>query len=304
MSTGNNKDETLVSKKRKRHLTGYIHPNKPEIKRFDFFTGGYSDTGQFRIINSQEFVPTIAPFNPPANGHGSWELIKMGNPSQGPLSYDRIGMKYFLKYIKFKGHISINVVLPFTIRYKLVLIKSDHVLNTIDDLMGRCFTNFEPMSTTINQYEAREQFCRHNFYKTMKWATGCAESRTSFLTVSSGTLTPPAYIDRPTKTSTLGSQPSWAYTVPDMLRFGLQADEDSVLNQTAYLPINVSCQVNDNVEVNVTHFYLLLMTDHGIGTSMPSWSSSSGANFYRANISYAAAVARFNFFGVCYFSDL
>lgn len=302
MSTGNNKEETLVTKKRKRVLHGYIHPNKPEIKRCDFFTGGQSDQGQYRMLDSKEFLATYDPTDKTANQVGCWTLVTMNDPYQGTASYQRIGMKYFLKYIKFKGHISVNIACPFTIRYKLLLIKSDRVFNGVADLMAACFSNYEPMQGYSDSFMSIEQYCRHNFYKTFKWSTGCAETRTSIMVVHSGTLTPPEYSPKPTKSSTLGSNPSYTYTMPDILRFGVGSGIE--LNQACYLPINVSVQVNDNVEVGVTKFYLMLCTDHGIGVAFPTYSQAGGQLYYRASSIADYAVARFNFFGISYFIDL
>lgn len=302
MSTGNNKDSTIVSKKRKRVLNGYLHPNKPEIKKFDFFDGGVAEQGQYRMHIAREFVPTLIPFQPPSGSWGCYELVEMGTPSQGTSSYNRVGQKFFLKYIKFKGHISIHISLPFTIRYKLILIKSDRAFTKVDDFFGTCYSNYQYLSTTAPDYAERESYCRHNFYKTFKWATGLAETRTSVMVVSSGTLSPVDYIQRPTKSSTLGQQPSWTYTVPDLLRLGSSEDSQE-FQQCSYMPLNVSVQVNDNVVVGLTHFYLMLMTDHGIGVTYPYYSSGA-QNYYRANSTYSNSVARFNFFGTCYFTDL
>ena len=301
MSTGNNKDETLVTKKRKRVVKGYIHPNTPEIKRFDFFTGGYSDTGAAHVLNSREIVPIVLPSQAPNDGYGSWELIPMQNPSAGTTSYQRVGVKYFLKYIKFKGHISINLNLPFTIRYKLLLIKSDREFSNTSDFFTRCYYNYQLLDATQDTLYNREVYCRHNFYKTMKWFTGMSNDKTTVTVVSSGSLTPPDYIPHPTKTSTLGETPSWAYTVPDLLRFSNSYTNE--LQQVSYLPLNVSVQVNDNVEVGQTFFYLMLWTDHGVGVAYPAYVSSTQL-FYRSNAIYGDAPAKFNFFGICYFTDL
>lgn len=301
MSTGNNQDETIVSKKRKRILNGYIHPNKAEIKKFDFFDGGAADQGSYRTHYSRDFLPILNPVNLPLGSHGAYELVKMTDPAQGPASYQRIGQKYFLKYIKFKGHIGIAYTLPYTVRYKLILIKSDWVFTSTDDFFGKNYSNYQPLQATSTEDQV-EFYCRHNFYKTYQWKLGMSETRTSVMVVSSGTLSPPDYISRPTKTSTLGSNPSWSYTLPDLLRFG-SASANQELQQLSYLPLNVSVQVNDNVFFGATHFYLMLMTDHGLGVQFPEY---TGGNqyYYRATRNASFPVARFNFFGVSYFTDL
>lgn len=302
MSTGNNKDDTLVSKKRKRILSGYIHPNKPEIKKFDFFTGAVPYVTSYHLHDSREFIPMLNAASLDLKQVDAWRLVKMADPDEGSGSSNRIGAKYFLKYIKFKGHISICINIPFTIRYKLVLIKTDRVYTTADDFFRTNYCNYQPLSNDqqINANFARESFCRHNFYKMYKWATGMAENRTSVITVSSGTLSPCDYVSRPSRTSTLGNNPSWSYNVPDLLRFG---GDNLELNELSYMPLNVSVQVNDNVEVGTTNFYLLLMTDHGVGVAYPEYSGNSQL-YYRASWVADNTVARFNFFGCCYFTDL
>lgn len=299
MSTGNNKDDTIVSKKRKRILPGYIHPNKPEIKKFDFFDGGPADQGSYRVHYARDFLPLLVPTTSPLGSYGCYKLVQMTDPLQGSASYQRVGQKYFLKYIKFKGHIAIGLTLPFTLRYKLILIKSDWVFNSSDDFFGKCFSNYQPLAAAAT-YEQIEFYCRHNFYKTYQWKLGMSETRTSVMVVSSGSLSPADYISRPTKSSTLGSSPSWTYTFPETVSF---ATANSELQQISYLPLNVSVQVNDNVQVGVTHFYLMLMTDHGIGVAFPENVSGSQL-FYRASNDISKTVARFNFFGCSYFTDL
>lgn len=301
MSTGNNKDDTLVSKRRKRVLAGYIHPNKPEIKKFDFFTGAEPYTGAYHLHTSKEFIPMYQPISMSSDQIDAWRLVVMANPAEGAGPYNRVGSKFFLKYIKFKGHISICINIPFTIRYKLLLIKSDRVYTSADDFFRTNYLNFQPYGSdpTLDTAQDIETFCRHNFYKMYKWSTGMAENRTSVMTVSSGTLAPVDYVTRPNRTSTLGNNPSWSYNVPDLLRFG---GNNLSLNQLCYLPLNVSVQVNDNVEVGTTNFYLLLMTDHGIGVAYPEYTNSQ--LYYRASQLAANTTARFNFFGCCYFTDL
>lgn len=120
----------------------------------------------------------------------------MQNPDQGVTSYERVGMKYFMKYMKFKGHIAVSPKLPFTIRYKLLLIKSDYAYAGTSDFFGRNYSNFE--NTDTSNFCNVERYCRHNFYKTYKWATGIAKHRTSVMTISSGTLSPVDYVPKPT----------------------------------------------------------------------------------------------------------
>ena len=299
MSTGNNKDVTIVTKKRKRVLGGYVHPNKPEIKRFDFFDGGAATEGEGHIHDSKEYLPLLDATGLAADQVGCYTLVSMNDPAQGTTSYQRVGMKYFLKYIKFKGHIAISPLLPFTIRYKLLLIKSDWAFASADDFFLRCYKNYEGLPSNPG-FANYEHYCRHNFYKTYKWAAGMAEYRTSVMVVSSGTLSPVDYVPKPSKSSTLGSNPSYTYNLPDLIRLGAGGTD---VQQVSYLPINVSVQVNDNVEVGTTHFYLMLMTDHGIGVSMPNYGSGT-QYLYRATVYAGDTPARFNFFGCCYFTDL
>ena len=162
MSTGNNKDDTLVSKKRKRILGGYVHPNKPEIKKSDFFTGDIPYTGAYHIHTSKEFIPMINASSMTTSQVDAWRLVSMADPIQGTGGSNRIGDKYFLKYIKFKGHISICINIPFTIRYKLLLIKTDRVYTTAEEFFRTNYCNFQPLSTDpqINPAYARESFIR------------------------------------------------------------------------------------------------------------------------------------------------
>ena len=301
MSTGNNQGDTLISKKRKRKVAGYVHPNKPEIKKFDFFTGGAPFTGTYRLHDAREFLSTFEPHEPDADQVGCWTMVSMTDPSEGTTSYQRVGMKYFLKYMKIKGHIALSPKLPFTIHYKLLLIKSDSAYASRDAFFAMNFSNYEPLVSS--SFSNIERFCRHNFYKTYKWPEGMSNNRTSVTVVSSGTLSPVDYIVKPSKASTLGQSPSYTYTQADFLRFGNSQAESDEVNQVCYLPLNVSVQVNDNVTVGNTKFWLMLVTDHGVGVKYPNYSSST-QYFYRTDNYATSTVARFNFFACCYFTDL
>ena len=165
MSTGNNQTETIVSKKRKRKVAGYIHPNKPEIKKFDFFDGGAANSGQYHMHNSREILTTYDPHNAASDQTGCWQIINMVNPVQGVASNNRVGMKYFLKYMKFKGHISLSPKLPFTIHYKLLLVKSDRTYSTRDEFFATNYCNYEPLqSTAFSNNSNTSTIFSHSFH--------------------------------------------------------------------------------------------------------------------------------------------
>ena len=167
MSTGGNQADTLISKKRKRIVRGYIHPIKPEIKKFDFFNGDPAYTGAYRISNSRVITNIFNPVGGPSAGYGSYQLIDMANPTSGTDVNERIGIKYNLKYIKFKGHIDVSPDLPFTIHYKLILIKTDKAYDSIGAFFADNMNNYEPYQLTVSAYN-HEYYARHNFYKFYK----------------------------------------------------------------------------------------------------------------------------------------
>lgn len=259
MSTGNNQSDTIVSKKRKRVVRGFKHPGKVEVKKFDFFTGLEPYSGSLKMSNAYEIYNIYEPIgNAAATSSGSWKLIKMVDPYSGTTSYERVGLKYYLRYIKFKGYINVEAFLPVTIHYKLVLIKTDDSFPTVYDFMARCYNNFQPMNNQVT-FTSIEKYCRHNFYKTYKDFEGMSDSKTSVTVISSGTIAPQNEVSRPTTTSTLGTNPSITWTFPASI--GFDSPEGVFYQASNYLPINASITVNENVKVGETHFYLLLMTD-------------------------------------------
>lgn len=300
MSTGNNQGDTLVSKKRKRIVRGYIHPIGPEIKKFDFFTGQEPYSGTYRLSNSWDLSNIYNPIGKPSTGKGSFELIQMVNPDSGTTAYERVGRKYNLKYIKFKGHISVNYLLPFTIHYKLVLIKSDRNYTGFAEFCNLNMNNYEPYPNVSTPYN-NEYFCRHNFYKLYKNYEGMSDHHTSITTIASGTISPNSSAQRPTFITTLGAQPTISYFYPQSIK--LDSTDDESLNCQNMLPINSSITVNDNIDINGTYVYLCLMTDHGIGLFLPNMSTSGTQLYYRGTDIWMSSLLRFNLFGICYYTD-
>lgn len=302
MSTGNNQGDTLVSKKRKRIVRGYIHPIKPEIKKFDFFNGDPAYSGSYRISNSRTLVNIFSPAGGPSSGYGSFQLVDMANPTSGTDSNERIGMKYNLKYIKFKGHISVSPYLPFTIHYKLVLIKSDKGYSSFGDFCAANMNNYEPYQLATTAYN-HEYYARHNFYKLYKNFDGMSDNKTSVTTIASGTISPLGSISGANFSTSLGTNPTLTYYYPEAVELG--STQDYNLQAQNILPISSSVTVNDCVTVNNTHFYLCLLVDHAIGIALPNTpTSTSPEQFnYRGSVIWSSALLRFNFFGICYYTD-
>lgn len=277
-------------RKRKRvRLYKYLTPPKPEIKQWNCISGSLTEEKYDAIT----FVNIVQPTNAGV-AHGSWELIPFRWPSSGFYEDERIGKKFGLKWIIFRGYATVSSEIAYKCNYKLVLIKSQMNYTDMHDFLENNYFNYESPTTwaegphTFDNIDSRRSYARHNFYKLVKNVSNQAQFKTSVRILASGTFTPDGGNPGPRFTTTMGSNPS--------VTLESQGLSGSDFNNWAFYPINVRLTCNDNIDVSLDHYYLALLTDQPLGHNTSSLGSESSVLATTRQFS-------FNFFSLGYYLD-
>lgn len=275
----------IVSKRKRVVLYKHLSAPRPEIKKFNPL---YVD--QSNIYDAISISNIAQQSGSPSGGRGSWELIKLNDPTQGTGSFNRIGMSYSLKYLRIKGYLEANYKCEFKINFKLLLIRADFDLQNFHTFLNRYFYNYQfPSSWTDTNHNfssdiERAAYGRHNYYKLVRntdtWGIGNVVVRVLY----DGTIT--NFPQMVSSTISVGSNPSISTTSNDGPAWN------------AYYPINLSVTVNDNIKVEKERYWMMLVTDQPIG-----YTRTTGSQGVTRSHAYTDRAFELNFFTLAYYTD-
>nr|AIY31262.1 hypothetical protein [Dromedary stool-associated circular ssDNA virus] len=286
---------TAYTKKRKR-MPGTNNVNKAEIKQWNprsFGEGNtYNGVNIWNVLDKTLWSVVNS---------SSWLPRPIYMPTQGSGSYQRIGSKIFLKYLRFKGYISVFWRNLIGVRWRLRLLRCDNYLfkEVTDGTTAQAaiiqyldlLKNHEHPTSGSEEWSVASTVwdnCRHNFYKSVKDVNDRNVIRSKV--IASGYIPVSAPAELVTLGGALTGNAAGAITLS-----GYNTTYD--INNTRYaMPLDVKVKCNDYVDDSVSYYYVL-ETDCGIGIS---YTSANGAY---ASLATAGALFQLSFFIRGYFTD-
>lgn len=283
--------------KRKR-MPGANHVNKPEVKAYDPFHNA-ADVGVFSSIDIPNM--TCIPAAQQTVFHGANFPIALSHPILGDEANERIGNRYFLKFLKFKGNIYVRRTNPWTARWRLVLIRTSNVPTAT--FVDQYYTFYQQANMTTQGDLSASNAAQvnshavHNFYKKM---TEPANNKIFRRKVICSGVVPSIFNHTSSNQVALSGNPGLTKTIT-VTTPGING------NAAMYLPINVTVKCNDNIDATTDRYWLVFENDVGIGFDFTmAWNITNtgiNANDCRSDENIEWRVFGANFYCKAYFTD-
>lgn len=286
-----------VAGKRKR-MPGANHVNKPEVKAYDPFHN-VAEVGVFSSIDICNM--TCVPIAAQNAVKGSNFPISLDHPVLGEEANERIGNRYFLKFLKFKGDIYIRRTNPWTAHWRLVLVRTSNV--PVATFLDQYYTFYQQADLTtqgdLSALDATRvmSHATHNFYKKM---TEPANNKIFRRKVIASGVVPSIFEHTSSNQYALSGNPGLIKTVT-------MTTPRITMNSAMFLPINVTVKCNDNVDVTTDRYWIVFENDIGVGFDYSmAWNITNNgltANSCLSDENVDWRVFGANFYCKAYFTD-
>ena len=283
--------------KRKR-MPGANHVIKPEVKTFDPF----HNVNEVGVFTGNDFANmTCIPQAAQAAFRGANFPVALAHPVQGDEANERIGNRYFLKYLKFKGYIYVTRTNPWTSHWRLVLIRTSNVpVATFIDTYYTFYQNAN-LTTQANLSAANADdvmgHARHNFYKKM---TEPANNNIFRRKVICSGVVPSTFDHHSSNSLAISGSPG-------LTKNQIVTTPGITNNSAMWLPINVTVKCNDNIDVTTDKYWLVFENDVGIGfdyqMAYQIVNTGIAVNDCRSDDNIGWRVFGANFYCKAYFTD-
>lgn len=236
------------SKKRKR-MPGTDMTLKPEMKVYDGFRPGSGAD----VFGEHIWTNLVSLDESPDERSLSWTPFTIDPPLSGTGVNQRIGSKYVLRFLKFKGYITLYKRCPMPVSWRLVLYRHTDATAAVLSRSGYLdFFSKKVMNVPDDTQEWKE-WTIYNYY--MKVLRSDVSSEFRRKVIASGTL--PA-----------GSQVFKYDFNPSKKPFNTA--EDFGGSEALFVPVDVSVQVNDLIDPDTTRYGIVIETDNGVGYDIDS----------------------------------
>lgn len=288
---------TAFTKKRKR-MNGTNNVKKAEIKQWNprgpNELDGYGGVKMSNLLTRTLNLVTSS---------SSWLPQRIYMPSVGAASYQRIGKRIFLKYLRFKGYVMVYQKMIVGVRWRLRLLRTDNYVFTTPADAQRAQ---EAIIQYLQLYRNNETYAigeaswdnansirtisTHNYYKTIKNVDN--NNIMSSKIIASGYI---PYGERDVRVKYEGSLTGNSAGVISLS--GFQHYNSSFDGGRYCIPLDVKVKCNDYVNDEDVRYYYVLETDCGCGINY----SADGEPF--TTMATANPLFEVSFFIRGYFTD-
>lgn len=230
---------------------------------------------------------------------GVWRPYPLNWPAVGAGSDQRIGKRIRVKYLRLKGFVASSPYLIQQVRYRIVLYRTkkhfsedDGVTEVYDeDWKHLIYNNYHTLDSADSAVIQRDTV--HNFYMSFIDQQNMKDTDCKRRILIKGLLKPREDIGNysnssATITGTMGNQ-SIALTRSTFTSSGkfikhFAADINTVENMEAYFPIDLTVDLNDNVDCEEYRYVIMVESDVGIGQNAVgdySYAQVSANYFFR-----------------------
>lgn len=233
------------TKKRKR-MPGTDMTLKPEMKVYD----GLNPSSNADVFTERIWCNLGAAGDYPDNVSFSWNPFMIAPPFNGNGVNQKVGKNYVLRFLKFKGFISVRKRCPMPISWRLVLFRytdADGGTITRSGYLGYFSKKNTVIPSEPDLASKWQAWSAYNFY--MKVLRSDISNEFRRKVIASGTL--------PAGSQMFGfdSSPIKYVTTPREI-----GGTDAL-----YVPVDVSVQVNDLIDPDVCRYGFVLETDNACG---------------------------------------
>lgn len=244
-----------VTKKRKR-MPGTDSSRKPELKTWDPLNPNSSKDVyvQYNLLNNASLATGEGL---PAYTQCSWQPVLLNMPNVGTGPVQRVGDRILWKFLKIKGYVMCCRNLQQPINWRLILFRVEKDFQS-DSVTRTWYLNHYKMAITTNVTTAANSvpFCQQNYYIKINDPDQNLGWKRKVIASGSCPVTSNIYsADLILRDQGTGYD-SYPY-------FGNNVVANGNVGMT--FPIDVTININDNVEQNTIAYYLLLEVDCGHG---------------------------------------
>ena len=230
------------SKKRKR-MPGTDMTLKPEMKVYD----GFNVASEADVFSERIWTNLAYSAEKPTNYSYSWNPYTISPPQNGTGVNQKIGKNYVLRYLKFKGYITLYKKCPMPINWRLVLYRqTDETISLLTRIGYLTYFN-QKITTTPDSAAGWKAWSRNNYY--MKVLRSDVKNEFRRKVIASGTL-PGASTNY--VFSSLGNwvdtEAGQTYNVNASFTGIGRINNYEGGEEALYVPVDVSVQVNDLID--------------------------------------------------------
>lgn len=216
----------------------------------------------------------------PNTNLGVWYPIDLKWPSEGSGPHQRIGRKIRVKFLRLKGYVAYSPYLITQVRYRIVLYRCHNQVNwTHSSFIVPMYGRFASMTAQGMSSLEIQNACVWNYYCAIFSNTYMKQSGIKRRVLSKGVIKPQADVPdyyNPNGTLLMSGEFQRHKSATAL------ANNDSPANQRGFFPIDITVNMNDNIECPTQSYVIVVEADWCIGqTPQGTFGAETGyQNFY------------------------